>query len=313
MAGTIDRKPTVTGSHKGEPLEGRLALIWSLAQDIHAQRPDLQDAFADPGSEEFWIWMNCFGLQEYQAVSDLLVPIPPAHVRAFVGNTSELGFLLTGASIYRLLTRIADEVGRPLSSFSATLDFGCGPGRGLRYLLKYAPTVACTGLDIDTTAIRWCHDHFPFGEFRTNGEVPPTDLRPATFDLIYAISVFSHLAEENHLAWLDELRRLAKQDGILVLTVHGEHALRRAMSEEAPFRMLQVTRADLWSAQQELSSRDYAFIRQPGGHLNTDLYGVAFISKEYVIRRWGQDFEVLSYLEGAIDNWQGAAVLRLRR
>jgi SAM-dependent methyltransferase len=294
-------------------LEDRLAQLWSLAHEIYAQRPDLQEAFPEVQSEEFWIWLNCFGIKEYQTVCDLLVPIPPPPVRAFAGDIKEEAFLLTGASIYRLLTQVAQEQGRPLSSFDAILDFGCGPGRGLRYLLRYAQTVVYSGTDVDATAMRWCQTHFPFGEFAVNNEVPPTDFRSEIFGLIYAISVFSHLSEENHLAWLEELQRVAKKDGFIVLTIHGEHALRRAVGEEAVFRMLSIKEADLVQAQQELPSRQYVFIRQPGGRLNNDLYGITFISKAYVLRHWGQDFEILSYWEGAIDNWQDAVVLRMKR
>jgi SAM-dependent methyltransferase len=294
-------------------LRDRLERIWSLAGEIYTQRPDLQRAFPDSESEEFWIWLNCFGIKEYQIVRDLLVPIPPPHVRAFVGDIKEDAFLLTGASIYRLLVRVAQEQRRPLSAFATVLDFGCGTGRGFRYLLKYGQTSTCCGTDVDATAIGWCQEYFPFGEFAVNHEIPPTTFRSESFDLIYAISVFSHLSEENHLAWLEELRRVTKKDGLIVLTMHGEHALRRAVSEEAVFRMLYVKKADLVRVQRELPSRHFVFIRQPGGRLNNDLYGITFISKAYVLRRWGQDFEVLSYLEGAVDDWQDAVVLQVKR
>ena len=316
MATTTNENPAASRVRGGDPLGDRLIRIWSLAQHIYAQRPDVQEVCPDPRSEEFWIWMNCFGLREYPEIRDLLVPLPPPQMRALAGDGREAAFLLTGASIYRLLIKVTHEVKRPFSSFAQVLDFGCGPARGLRYLLKHAQTLACTGTDVDATAINWCRNHFPFGEFWVNREVPPTDFPSATFDLIYAISVFSHLAEGNHLAWLKELHRLGKSDGIVVLTVHGEHALRRALNEAELFRilqaLLQLTKADLLGIGQRLASHQYAFMRQRGGHLNTDLYGVTFISKEYVLRRWSQDFEVLAYLEGAIDNWQDAVVLRVR-
>jgi SAM-dependent methyltransferase len=295
-----------------ERLRDRLARIWSLANEIYAQRPDLQAAFADVRSEDFWIWMDVAGRGEYPALRDLLVPVPPPRVREFVGSASEAEFLGTGVSIYRLLTEIAQEVGRPLPSLGAILDFGCGPGRALRYFLRYAQTVACTGIDIHAHAIGWCQIHFPFGDFRVNCDIPPTEFAPATFDLIYAISVFSHLAEANHLAWLMELRRLAKREGTLVVTLHGEHALRRALSEEAIFRFLRITEADLASARQQLAARHYAFVRQPEGHLNRDLYGVTFIGRQYVLSRWSEVFEIVSYREGALDSWQDAVVLQPR-
>ena len=41
------------------------------------------------------------------------------------------------------------------------------------------------------------------------------------FDFIYAISVFTHLREDYQDAWLEELARVARPDGIVLLTVHG--------------------------------------------------------------------------------------------
>src|SRR5262249_35206314 len=159
-----------------------------------------------------------------------------------------------GASVYRLLVDVTRRLGRPLSTLGAVLGFGCGPGRALRYLLRHARAVAFAGCDVDARAIGWSHAQVPFGDFRVNRETPPTDFPRSSFDLVYAISVFSHLAEGNHLAWLRELRRIAKPGAIVILTVHGEHALRRAESEEAPFRFLSVTRADLAGARERLAA-----------------------------------------------------------
>jgi hypothetical protein len=172
--------------------------------------------------------------------------------------------------------------------------------------------VSFAGTDVDAPAIGWNKSHFPFGDFRVNCETPPVDFSASTFDLIYAISVFSHLAERNHLEWLAELRRLARPGALVILTVHGEHALRRTEQEEATFRFLQITREGLARAREDLESRQYAFVRQPDGHLNTDLYGVTFISRQYVQRHWTDAFEVLAYLEGGISEWQDVVVLQPR-
>ena len=51
------------------------------------------------------------------------------------------------------------------------------------------------------------------------------DYPDATFDLIYAFSVFTHLAPAGQTFWIAELTRVLKPGGCLFLTTHGEHYL----------------------------------------------------------------------------------------
>src|SRR6185369_17594698 len=101
-----------------------------------------------------------------------------------------------------------------------------------------AATLRVVGTDVDTTAIEWCRSNFPFGEFHVNGGLPPTDLPASTFGLVFANSVFSHLAEKPHLEWLRELKRVSRPGGLLILTVHGRLALRRGATDETWRRIL---------------------------------------------------------------------------
>src|SRR5262245_54829934 len=288
-------------------LVDRLSRIWALAEEAHAGRPDLQAAFPDTGSDGFWLWMNTSGRAEYPALGNLLVPLPPPRVRALVGRPDEADFLHTGASMYSLLSLVSREFGPPFAAPAAVLEFGCGLGSGLRYLLKHAGTLTCTGTDADAIAVGWCGRHFPFGELTLSCDIPPTDFSSHSFDLIFATSAFSQLAEDHHLAWLSELRRLAKPGGVVVLTIHGEHALRRTLAEPNLRQLLSLAEPDLAAVQTQLASRRYAFVRQgesPQSH------GRAFIRRDYVLRRWSREFDVATYLEAAIGDWQDAVVLR---
>ena len=106
------------------------------------------------------------------------------------------------------------------------LDFGCGSGRVLRHFAELSKDVELWGCDIDRPSIEWLQEHLsPPLHVLTNDKRPPLDLPSEHFDLIYAISVFTHLTEE-WSSWLLELRRLLKPGGLLVATFLGAGAAR---------------------------------------------------------------------------------------
>ncbi len=76
------------------------------------------------------------------------------------------------------------------------LDFGCGAGRTLRHFLDEAERAEFHGCDIDGPSIAWLRDHFspPLHVFES-GELPSLPQPDGFFDLSYALSVFTHLAD----------------------------------------------------------------------------------------------------------------------
>jgi SAM-dependent methyltransferase len=80
-------------------------------------------------------------------------------------------------------------------------------------------------------AIAWCRAKLPFGRFETNGLEPPLAFADESFDLVYALSVFTHLTVPLQQAWLRELRRVLRPGGLLLLTTHG-NAYRHRLSDE---------------------------------------------------------------------------------
>jgi SAM-dependent methyltransferase len=148
-------------------------------------------------------------------------PLPPRRLMVRVAGTADADwFLRSGRAAF---DAIAGHV--PLDVVSAVLDFGCGCGRVMRYFAEFDGSVA--GSDLNADAIAWCRANLPFASFAVNGLVPPLAFADATFDLVYALSVFTHLTEELQLAWRDELRRVLKPGGRLLVTTHGRSYLPR--------------------------------------------------------------------------------------
>ncbi len=112
------------------------------------------------------------------------------------------------------------------------LDFGCGAGRTLRHFTGEAREAEFWGCDIDEPSISWLSDHIcpPF-HVMLNGSEPPLDQPSSSFDLIWGISVFTHLAD-NWSQWLAELHRLLRTDGLLYLTFMGRGTSRLIAGEQ---------------------------------------------------------------------------------
>lgn len=102
------------------------------------------------------------------------------------------------------------------------LDFGCGAGRVLRHFVPEAATAELWGCDIDEPSIRWLEANLcpPLHVFH-HGEAPPLPQPDASFDLVWALSVFPHLTDQ-WSRWLLELHRVLKPDGLLLATFMGE-------------------------------------------------------------------------------------------
>jgi cyclopropane fatty-acyl-phospholipid synthase-like methyltransferase len=129
-------------------------------------------------------------------------------------------FLRSGRAAY---DAIAANV--PLGEAADILDFGCGCGRVLRYWEGHRGAVV--GSDRDAGAVDWCADNLPFAQVERNELAPPLDRAEESVDLVYALSVFTHLTAELQTAWRDELRRILRPGGRLLLTTHGRSYLPR--------------------------------------------------------------------------------------
>lgn len=101
------------------------------------------------------------------------------------------------------------------------LDFGSGPGRTLKEFVPEAQTAEFWGIDIDAASVDQLRATLcpPMHAARC-GYSPPLDFEPGSFDLVWAISVFTHLTD-NSIPWLLELHRVLKPGGFLIANYMG--------------------------------------------------------------------------------------------
>ena len=102
------------------------------------------------------------------------------------------------------------------------LDWGCGPGRIIRHMPDlFEKSCQIYGTDYNLKNIEWCKENLQNIKFSQNSITPPLDFPDQKFDIIYGISIITHLSEKMHYAWIAELHRVLRNDGIIMLTTAG--------------------------------------------------------------------------------------------
>ena len=288
--------------------------LFAQGQRIWDARSDLQRRFANPAGLDFWVWLMSEGLRDYPDVA-ALVPVPPVELMGNVISAADgVDFLQeSGLSEARQMFALLAEGGFSPSSGGNLLDFGCGCARILRFMARIADSVVLHGADPDREAIAWCRANLDYSRFEQLPAFPPSAYAPATFRAVYAYSVFTHLEERLHRAWLEELHRITEPGGILVLTTAG----RRCVSEILGPRAAQFpfpTAAQLRQAQPRLEAGEYLFFPYDFAvkTLPTEMapqYGMTFMYPEYIRHHWTDLFELVAAHEGP-SGWQDYNVLR---
>jgi SAM-dependent methyltransferase len=151
------------------------------------------------------------------------LPIPPPGLRARIGLDLALApsdFLEEGQRHAALIREMAARA-VPLSEVDAVLDFGCGCGRVARWFNDLDGR-ELHGCDRDVRLVKWCQANLPFLQATTNGPEPPLPYARNSFDVIYALSVLTHMSDALELAWLLELRRVMAPAGVLWFSVSGD-------------------------------------------------------------------------------------------
>jgi SAM-dependent methyltransferase len=153
---------------------------------------------------------------------------PPEDVHAMArGPRAAAG----GTWFADLVADAAERAGVPMDEPARVLDFGCSSGRVLRVLAAWRPGVDWVGCDPNAPAVAWADANIPGVTAFASPQEPPLALDDASFDLVYAISIWSHFGPTQAERWLDEMRRILKPGGALVFTTQGfptlAHFLRR--------------------------------------------------------------------------------------
>ncbi len=237
-------------------------------------------------------------MQDDPTVLDGL-PLPGPHLRKRVHGAYDLtSFLAVGQEVAGDLAIQYERWSGPAEHPHTVLDWGCGCGRVLRHLVRLLPEgTRFIGADIDREAIGWCQEHLgSVARFVVNNASPPIALVDAAeVDLLYGVSVLSHLPEPMQDAWLAEIARLLKPGGLALLSVHGPSLLPPDLDAR-------------WLAGFE--TRGFGFHAGGGTMGLPDFYQQAFHRQDYIERHWSQWLEPLAVLPRGMAGYQDLVVCR---
>ena len=174
------------------------------------------------------------------------LPIPPTQLLMLTtASPSVEWFIQSGRAGADSIREQLERHDVPLASLRTVLDFGCGCGRVLRHWADLPAEVH--GCDYNPLLVDWCRRKLSFARVETNALEPPLPYPTASFDLVYALSVFTHLPEPLHSRWVAELARVLRPGGHLIISTHGEaylHTLSEAERERFHAGHLVVRDAD---------------------------------------------------------------------
>ena len=113
------------------------------------------------------------------------------------------------------------------------LEWGCGVSRTVRHINKYtsnnAQIFAC---DINDEMIRWNTKNIENVLFSKINYNPPTTYFSEQFNMIYAISVFTHIDVSQQENWAKEIHRILSKDGVFLFTTHGSKYVKKLLADE---------------------------------------------------------------------------------
>lgn len=264
-------------------------------------------------TEDEWLHVNTTAASKFAAV---LPSLPAENVQVqFVGKAGDEA-LVEAHTLARAFKDLYREYVGPFMQSTRVLDYGCGWGRITRFFLNDVAAENLWGIDCNEEVIAFCRESNPWSRFELNDPMPPTDLPTDQFDLVFSYSVFTHLREDVHSAWLDELGRLVKPGGLLILTVRPRHfisycATLTAVSDRShePPDALVGLFADPERALADYDCGRFVFVPYRYSSYG-EWCGEACISRAYVEGEWTSRFELLDFIEDPDRFMQNLVVLR---
>jgi len=279
------------------------------ALNLYDRDRELQSRFSSPQSPEFSKFIDTDAILHHREIQEVGVPFPPWQEMLTVGGETDLRlFLAIGYECYEAVrAQIPSTVQPPIK----ILDFGVGCGRTMRFFYRELDKFDCHGCDVDSRSIAYLKNKLPFIRAKLNSNSPPLPYASNQFDIIYSISVFTHLNLTAFKSWIVELARVLRPRGRLQLTLHGHVAFVTVSGDPTKRNLLGIAEGEFTNAEVIFNRDGFLWVNQPAGsdEIDSSQFGISFISPDRLNELVSDAFEVLEYQDGKIGGWQDFVVL----
>jgi SAM-dependent methyltransferase len=285
--------------------------------EICQQRPDARILSYILGPQRVYEWVHSVAVCQDAQLGSFVPRFPPLELRRITAAPDLPDFLWTGlADMERFMALYYNAASiAPGKHRSSILDFGCGCGRMVRFLSAYAADCSIHACDLNPEHVRWCHANLPAIQVAQSAVLPPLPYADKSFELVYSLSVFTHLSQRRVDNWISEMHRILAPGGVLIATTHGLAALETIKESAVHQKMFCLDRPAISGIIENFKAK--AFFFYPYDQATLDMakvgeeYGNAFIHPDYIYEHWGSDgFEVLDFLPGGLRGWQDITILR---
>lgn len=171
-------------------------------------------------------------LRQDEIVITQEIPLPPPSLMtAVAGHADDAEFARSRLSGPRQMLIDLRAAGIDPDKFTDVLDFGCGCGRFLAGWAMMRVPWRSHGCDYNPLLVAWCNNNIPGVIVHENriGDILPYDSN--SLDLVYLLSVFTHLTIPEQERLISEFHRVLRPRGYVYVTFHGEHFYPRMFSQ----------------------------------------------------------------------------------
>jgi SAM-dependent methyltransferase len=160
-------------------------------------------------------------------------------------------------------------LGYPNTGKVDLLEFASGYGCVSRHLSKHLPNALITSCDIHPEAVSFVRDIL-HGNVVLSRKVPEDLARGKEYDIIFALSFFSHMPRSTWGRWIKALYASLKPEGFLIFTTHGK-------ASAAVMGVTEVPEDGFWykpeSEQFDIDNSEYGLTVTTPSFVIKELYG----------------------------------------